>query len=226
MKNNMKPETKITIGIIAVSLILLLAVSYSFRNDTQKETEIVKNSVADKALLIREDSKIKGPANAKVVLVEFTDFECEACAAAHPILQKILKEYDGKIQFVFRNFPNHYNSMLAAKSAEAAAQEGKFWQMHDKLLENQLEWGEKQVPVTEAFIKYAKEIGINVPTFTDLISGKTFEEKILRDKKDGTSLGVRATPTFFLNGKKLEGIPPYEDLKKMIDKELALQKNN
>jgi protein-disulfide isomerase len=96
--------------------------------------------------------------------------------------------------------------------------------MHDKLLENQLEWGEKKVPVNEVFIKYAKEIGLNVPTFTDLITKNTFEDKIARDKKDGISLGVRATPTFFLNGKKFEGIPPYEDLKKMIDKELGVIK--
>lgn len=218
----MKAETKITLGIIAVSFILLLSVSYSYKGGKQKEIDTIKNTVADKSLLIREDSQMIGPSNAKVTLVEFADFECEACAAAHPILQKILKEYDGKIQFVFRNFPNHFNSMLAAKSAEAAGQEGKYWKMHDKLLENQLEWGEKQVPVTEAFVKYAKEIGINTPTFTDLISGNTFEGKINRDKKDAISLGVRATPTFFLNGKKLEGIPPYEDFKKMIDKELGI----
>jgi len=216
----MKSEHKIIIGIVVVVAIIVSLGVYNYKQDKSKEMDSIKNTVADKSLLIREDSKTLGPANAKITLVEFADFECEACAAAHPILQKILKEYDGKIQFVFRNFPNHFNSMLAAKSAEAAGQEGKFWEMHDKLLENQLEWGEKKVPVTEAFVKYAKEIGLNVATFTDLIKGTTFEEKILRDKKDGIGLGVRATPTFYLNGKKYEGIPPYEELKKIIDKEL------
>ena len=218
----MKAEHKIIIGISIVVAVLVSLGVYNYKQNKSKEMDSIKNTVADKSLLIREDSKTVGPSNAKITLVEFADFECEACAAAHPILQKILKEYDGKIQFVFRHFPNHFNSMLAAKSAEAAGQEGKFWEMHDKLLENQLEWGEKKVPVTEAFVKYAKEIGINVPTFTDLISGKTFEEKILRDKQDGIALGVRATPTFYLNGKKYEGIPPYEELKKIIDKELGI----
>lgn len=216
----MKTEHKIITGIAFVSLALISLALYNNKQNNIQELNSIKNTVTDRSLLIREDSRILGPNDAKITLVEFADFECEACAAAHPILQKILKEYDGKIQFVFRNFPNHFNSMLAAKSAEAAGEEGKFWEMHDKLLENQLEWGEKKVPVTEAFIKYAKEIRLNVPSFTTLISSTTFEEKILRDRKDGVSLGVRATPTFYLNGKKYEGIPPYEELKKIIDKEL------
>jgi protein-disulfide isomerase len=220
----MKAEHKIIIGIVVISAILLFLGIYSYNQNKPKDLNELKDTVADKSLLIRDDSSTLGPNNAKIKLVEFADFECEACAAAHPILQRLLKEYNGNIQFVFRNFPNHFNSMLAAKSAEAAGQEGKFWVMHDKLLENQLEWGEKKVPVNEVFIKYAKEIGLNVPTFTDLITKNTFEDKIARDKKDGISLGVRATPTFFLNGKKFEGIPPYEDLKKMIDKELGVIK--
>lgn len=210
----MKTEVKIIIG-VAVIVVGIGGLLLSM--DKSKDETVSESKPADASLLVRDDSyKIKGDTD-KVTIVEFLDFECEACGAAHPITKRVLDEYKGKINFVVRNFPNHKNSVLAANAAEAAGEQGKFWDMHDKLFENQKEWGEKTTPQTELFAKYAGELGLDVDKVKAVMESSKFTEKINRDKNDGLSLGVNATPTFFINGVKLVGAPRYEEFKSKID---------
>ncbi len=216
----MSTDAKVIGGIIGVTLVIftgLIALS-SRTPSLQQEITTVAPENMDK--LVREDSQKITSSTASVTLVEFTDFECEACRAAYPIVKKILSEYEGKITFVLRNFPLHGNSVLAAKSAEAAGEQGKFWEMNNLLFENQTAWGEKQTPQTELFTQYAQTLGLDMEKFSASLSSDAYKEKINRDKNDGIALGVKGTPTFFLNGKIISGVPSYEKLKEKIEGEL------
>jgi protein-disulfide isomerase len=119
-----------------------------------------------------------------------------------------------------RNFPLHGNSVLAATAAEAAGEQGKFWEMHNLLFENQQTWGEKQTPQTELFTQYAQTLGLDMTKFSAVLKSNSYAAKIQRDKSDGMALGIKGTPTFFVNGKMVRGVPQYEELKAIIEEEL------
>lgn len=167
--------------------------------------------------LVAPDSPTITASGAKVTLVEFLDFECEACGAAFPIVKQILAEYEGRLTYVVRDFPNHNNSVLAASAAYAAGEQGKYWEMYDKLFEQQAAWGERQDSQAPAFLGFAEELGLDMAKFRiDLESGR-YVDRLQRDVDAARSLGVDATPTFFVNGTKFVGVPPYEEFKRLID---------
>lgn len=171
-------------------------------------------------ILTRSDSqKILVP-NAKVTLVEFADFQCPACRAIHPLVQQILKDYQGKITFVFRNFPlpQHRYAVISAEAAEIAGDQGKFWEMHDAIFEHQDEWANSKSP-KNLFIQYAKNLDLNVDEFTKSLNDNKYTDKIGRDKSDGNLANVDSTPTFFVNGQKLI-LQSAGDLKNAIDNAL------
>ena len=216
-------EAKTLLGIgLATVLILAGAVFYLSNAGTPVpgSTSDAEAQRIDANVLVKADSqKITAP-DAKVTIVEYIDFECEACGAAHPIVKQILNEYKGKVNFVVRHFPNHKNSILAANFAEAAGEQGKFWEMHDALFENQKEWGEQQTPQTELFLTYAKGLGLDTEKMKATVENNTFTDKINNDKQEGIAIGVDATPTFFINGVKEVGVIPYDTFKRKIETEL------
>lgn len=169
--------------------------------------------------LIYTDSPTLGPTNAKVTLVEFLDPECESCRAMFPIVKQIMKEYDGRLKLVVRYFPLHGNSVLAAVATEAAGEQGKYWEMQELLFNQQTDWGEKQTPQTELFTAYAKQLGLDTTKFAASLQNMTYTEKVKRDYNDATALGLRGTPSFFVNGQAVDGLS-YQSLKTLIDKAL------
>ena len=177
--------------------------------------------VTDEKLLVGEDSHKVTSDSAKVTIVEFGDYQCPACGAAHPIVKQILKDYGEQITFVFRNFPlpMHNNAKISAEAAEAAGAQGKFWEMHDKLYETQNNWAESSKPL-DLFVNYAQELGLDVDKFKEDIDGNKYSDRINKDKSDGNTLGVNSTPTFFINGEKLVGAPNFNTLKSKIDSQL------
>lgn len=207
----MKEETKIFISIIVVILLIFGGIIWYSKSSS---------SPADAGLLIRPDSqKIEAP-EAKVVVVEFGDYQCPACGTAHPLVKQVLQDYRGKVTFVFRNFPlpQHQYAIIAAEAAEIAGDQGKFWEMYDILFEHQDEWVNSKSP-KDLFARYAKNIGMNVDEFVKSLDNNKYSDKIQRDKNDGGSLSVNATPTFFVNGEKL--LLNYSgSLKNAIDKAL------
>lgn len=213
-------KTLITIGIVTV-LILVSAVFFLSESPTTNDLTSVTSDPIDQTSLIKEDSYKISSKDAKVTIVEFLDYECEACGASHPVIKQVLEQYQGKVNFVVRNFPNHFNSILAANAVEAAGEQGKYWEMHDKLFESQSEWGEKRQLQTALFIKYATELGLDTIKFKDSIESGKFTEKITRDKNEGLALGVDATPTFYINGVKNVGGLSLSEWKKKIDAELS-----
>ncbi len=158
-----------------------------------------------------------GPNDAPVTLVEYGDYECPMCGAAFPITQELLEEYGDEIRLVFRNFPltrSHPNALLAARAAEAAAVQGRFWEMHDALYENQ-SWLEP-----DDLTSYADNLGLDGDQFiSDLNSSKT-AERVQEDIHSGMKSGVNGTPTFFINGVRHNGNFDFESLRQAIELEL------
>jgi protein-disulfide isomerase len=161
--------------------------------------------VAD-AQLVRDDShRLTTPATEKAQLVEFLDFECEACRAAVPLVEELKEEYGDRITFVHRYYPlpSHKNSGQAALAVEAAAQQGKYEQMAAKMFETQPQWGEKQDFQNALFRTFAEELGLDMQKYDATVTAEETKERIRKDIRDGQALGVTGTPTFFLNGEKL-----------------------
>jgi protein-disulfide isomerase len=157
-----------------------------------------------------EPAHTQGPANAPVHLEEFGDFECPPCGLLHPILEEMRHEFGDKLKITFREFPlvpTHQHAMAAASAAEAAGLQGKFWEMHELLYDNQKTWHE-QFDVRPTFEGYAKQIGLDVARFQKDINSEQVADRILQDGKRGHSLGVKGTPTVFLNGREV----PFESL--------------
>lgn len=217
---NLSGEAKTLIGIGLVSLIILFAGVFLLNKSNPSAVETATQAV-DSKVLVRDDSYKVGSSSAKVTVVEFLDPECESCRAAYPAVKQILDEYEDKITFVSRYFPLHNNSILAAKALESAGEQGKYWEMMDKLFTNQSDWGEKQEPQTELFTQYAQELELDMAKFALGLENKAYEDKVSRDKNDGIAAGVQGTPTFFINGVKAGNVMSYAEFKSKIDAELA-----
>jgi protein-disulfide isomerase len=160
----------------------------------------------------------KGPENAKVTIVEFSDFQCPFCSRVVPTLEKIEKDYPSQVRIYFRHnpLPFHQDAPLAAEAAVAAEAQGKFWQMHDKLFASQAQ-GLKR-PDLE---KYAQEIGLDVGKFKEALDKGTGKGRIQQDMALAKQIGANGTPNFYINGRNLVGAQPYEEFKKTIDEEIG-----
>lgn len=165
--------------------------------------------VANRGVPGAEPAYTLGPANAPLHLEEFGDYECPPCGMFHPILKQMHAEFRDKLHITFREFPlsAHQHAMAAASAAEAAGIQGKYWEMHDLLYERQNNW-KTEFDVRPVFERYAKEIGLDVDRFKRDVDGNLIKQRIFQDSTRGQSLGVKGTPTVFLNGREV----PFEDL--------------
>jgi len=165
-----------------------------------------------------------GPLDAPVTLEEFGDFECPPCGLLHPVMKTMEKEFGPRLRVVFREFPlvpTHAHALVAARSAEAAGLQGKFWEMHDLLYENQKVWHE-QFDARPTFEGYAKQIGLDMDRFRSDLNSQVVEQRIFLDGKRAHDLGVKGTPTVFLNGREVpfESLAP-DKLRVLINAELT-----
>ena len=160
---------------------------------------------------------VKGSETAPVTLVEYGDFQCPACGAFYPIVAEALKAGGTNVRFVFRHFPltQHQNALPAAQASEAAAAQGKFWEMYDVLYTSQEAWATSTDPKT-VFTSYAKDLGLDLDKFATDYESKDYKVIISNDYKGGVKAGINSTPTFFVNGKKINP-QNYEDFKKIIN---------
>lgn len=162
---------------------------------------------ADNAAVVRDDSHRLGPVvEGAPTLVEFLDFECEACRAVYPAVEALREKYTGRINFVVRYFPlpSHVNAERAARAVEAAAGQGQFEQMYTRMYETQAQWGEQRGAMDDTFRAFAADLNLDMARWdTDYQSASTLA-RIRRDVADGLALGVQGTPTFYLDGKRLE----------------------
>lgn len=142
-----------------------------------------------------------GPEHAPLTLVEYGDFECPNCKQAAPAVKLLLERYAGRIRLVFRHFPLeevHPHALHAAEAAEAAGAQGKFWEMHDLLFENQRHLKQQQIH------GYAERLQLDMARYTAEVDDEIYRQRIREHQKSGSDSGVRGTPTFFLNGRILD----------------------
>jgi len=158
------------------------------------------------------DQPSLGSADAPVTIVAFTDYQCPSCAAIHPVLEKLVKEYGNKVRLVTRDFPlsQHTDAFKAAEAAEAAREQGKYWEYIQVLLRNQSALG------VEKLKSYATDLALDRTRFDSALDSGKFKESVQRDLEDGVTLGINGTPTIFINGRRVSA-KGYDELKAMID---------
>ena len=159
----------------------------------------------------------KGSKNAKISLVEFSDFQCPFCSRVTPTLKQIEKEYGDRVEIVFKHLPLriHPKAPAAHAAAEAAHRQGKFWEMHDLIFANQREMA------PEKYEEYAIQIGLDVDRFKKDVISPAIKKRVDSDASEAASLGITGTPAFLVNGRYLSGAQPFESFKRLIDQELA-----
>ncbi len=164
-----------------------------------------------------------GPADAPVTLEEFGDFQCPPCALLHPVLKDMEKEFGSQLRVIFREFPlaqAHPHAISAARAAEAAGMQGKFWEMHDLIFETQRNW-HTAFDARPTFEGYAAKLGLDMAKFRRDVTSSVVDQRIALDGRRASALGVTGTPTVFMNGREIpfESLPP-ERLRPLIQAEL------
>ena len=171
-----------------------------------------------------DSPRSRGPAGAPIQIIEFSDFQCPACQVAQPLLQGLLAQHPEKIRLVYKHFPlqAHRWAFVAHQAAECAARQNKFWSFHDRLYKDQSLWSAGPEPPFETFLRYAKEEALDLDRFAACLSDKKVSETINQERLAGVGLGVRSTPSFFVNGKlTVGGKGLEEEMKKRLETEPA-----
>lgn len=217
----MAPLTRILVTVFAVITTLMGVGLYLSVRDSGKPAG-AQEQVVDVGQLVRENShRLNTAPDSDVTFVEFLDFECEACRAAFPLVEQLRSEYGDRVNFVVRYFPiqSHFNAERAARAVEAAAQQGKFEPMYKKMYETQSLWGEQRTPADETFRGFATELGIDMAAFDEVYNDPATIDRINLDVADGKALGVKGTPTIFLDGNQVQ-FRSYKDLSAAVDQAL------
>jgi protein-disulfide isomerase len=170
-----------------------------------------------RAVVAVDPKRVRGPANAPVTVVEFSDFQCPYCGAAEDTLHQLTLKYPVQIRLAYRDFPLdfHPRSRPAAEASRCALAQGKYWQYHDLLFANQqhLEDGDLS--------KFAGQLGMDLRSFNECLTRKTYADDIRHDVEDGEKLGTTGTPEFFVNGIAVHGAVSLDELSRIVDAELA-----
>lgn len=210
----MKTEQKIILGGVGLTVILFAAVVLFLGGQGAGQ-------LVDSQKLIGDSGLVAGLRDAKVQVVEFSDFLCPACVTVNPTVEKILTDYSDKIAFYYRHFPIHNEVYPAAYAAEAAREQGKFLEAANWLFENQANWQNEQLSGEYFYEKFGQSSGLDKEKFLADFTDTKIRTRVNQDFSDGQALGVNATPTFFINGKKLVGVQSYETFKAEIEKAVA-----
>lgn len=175
---------------------------------------------------ISPSDHVEGNASSTVIIVEYSDFQCPACRTYYFAVKELMAEYGGRVAMVYRHFPLinlHANAEFAARAAEAAGKQGKFWEMHDLLFEKQDEWA-KAANVQLMFESYAKLLGISVEQFKTDWASQEVKDLVRAQRLNATKLGLQGTPSFFVNGEQIQNPRSVEAFKAIIND--ALKKSN
>lgn len=161
-----------------------------------------------------------GPPEAGVVIEEYSDFQCPACLAAYPVVKELTRVYQGKVKFIYKDFPLidlHPDALNAALAGQCAHEQGEFWSMHDKLFSNQENLKEVDLK------RYAIELGLDSIKFSSCLDSNKYYSTVENDFQEGISRGVNSTPTFFINNKIIKGAVSFEAFEQIIEEELGLK---
>jgi protein-disulfide isomerase len=160
---------------------------------------------------------VKGPANAPITIVEYSDFQCPYCARVNPTLDQVRKAYGDKVRIVFKDFPlpNHPEAPKAAEAAHCAGEQAKYWELHDRMFANQQALHVPQIK------EYASALGLDMNAFNQCLDSGKHAGRVAENVKSGEALGVGSTPTLYVNGRPVVGAQPFDYFKAVIDEELA-----
>lgn len=197
------------------------AATLAYAEQLRRASKVEMNLTAPESpafSIATDDQPVKGNAKALVTIVEFTDFECPSCARQHPVLERIVSEFGDRVRLVVRDFPlsQHANARKAAEAAEAAREQGKYWEYVSVLFRNQSALG------VEKLRQYATEVGLDRARFDASLESGKFSDKVQRDVIDGRKLGINGTPTLYINGRRLSD-NSYETLKSAIEAALKTE---
>ncbi|HEX9664556.1 MAG TPA: thioredoxin domain-containing protein [Patescibacteria group bacterium] len=220
-------------GIIVVQLILVLIIGWQIVDLNKKinvtalgpgqavetastEPQPVAQATDFEYQVTDQDHTI-GPADAKVTIVEFSDFECPFCGRSYPVVKQILTDYQDQVRFVYKHYPLGFHPLAqpAAEASECAGEQGKFWEYHDQIFENQ------SLMTSENLRQWAKDLGLNSSQFNRCLDLATYADKVKADLALGNANDVSGTPAFFINNMLVAGSYPYEAMKQVIDQELS-----
>jgi len=196
-KNSSQGGQRVFLWLTALTLIVIAgAVIYS----------VTRQGSGGAVTSVRADDYVRGDAGAQAVLIEYSDFQCPACGAFYLVVKDLEAQLGTSTAVVYRHFPlsQHQNAEAAAQAAEAAGLQGKFWEMHDQLFETQTDWSDLSSSAAhDYFVKLAEKLDLETERFSNDMKSPDIASRISRDQREGTAVGVNATPTFYLNGKKL-----------------------
>lgn len=207
-------------GVIVVLLAAIIALVWVGKSRSNASENSNSTSTIDTT--VQPNDHTKGNANAKVVLIEYSDFQCPACAIYFPIVKRLEDAYPNDLFVVYRHFPlkgRHANAEIAARASEAAGKQGKFFDMHDRLFEQQTSWASEGNP-KDLFVSYAKELGLDTKQFETDLDSDEVKNRVDADYRNGIQGGINATPTFFVNGQLQANPNGYDGLKAAIDQAL------
>lgn len=214
-------ETKILGSIVIATVVLLVGGIFLLSRSASGPLKDITGATVSQ-IDYSKGEKI-GSDSAKVKVVEFSDLQCPACLAAEPIVKKIRTSYSlDQVQLIYRHFPlpQHSHGREAASFAEAVGEQGKFWEMHDKLFDTQSEWsGLDGKGATVFFLGLAKQLNLDENKINQAIASNGLKARIDGDVAEGNRLGVNSTPTFFINGRKVS-LQSFDDLTAAVDAEL------
>lgn len=207
---------------IVLGVVVLALVGLFFA--TKKDTTTTATVDGDPKTILANDH-VRGGKEGSVTLIEYGDFQCPACGSYYPMLKELESTYGDKVNFVFRHFPLiqiHPNAFAAARAAEAAGNQGKFFEMHDKLYDTQRAWGEATTNQQSLFESYAEELGLNMEQFKNDYASNEVADRINQDLSTGQqTFDVNSTPTFVLDGVKITSPSTIDDFKQVLDKAIA-----
>lgn len=207
-------DVKIIGGVVLGSLLLIAAIAFLGSSAGPKDS-------IDPAAAVGDAAHVKGVQGegAPATIVEFADFQCPACAAAHPAVKQMVKENSDTVRYIFRHFPLvniHPNAQPAAYAAEAAGKQNKFWEVHDWLFENQKEWGEAEVSAEYFYEEFGEEFELEKDQFVSDFDSEEVRQPVADDFAAGRELDVTSTPTFFVNGKRVTGVQSADDWGRLL----------
>jgi protein-disulfide isomerase len=163
-----------------------------------------------------DPARTRGPEDAPVTILEWSDFQCPFCREAQPVLGRLLAEFPKQVRLAFKDFPlrSHEMAVPAALAARCAGDQGRFWEYHDLLFVAQPAFARDEL------VGYARRLGLDGPRFIECLDAARFQEDVMADQREGRAAGVHATPTFFVNGQKIEGALPIEQFRDAIHRAL------
>lgn len=207
-------DLKIIGGVVVGSLVLIAAIAFLGSSVGPQDSVDPAAAVGDNphVLGVQDDS-------APATIVEFADFQCPACASAHPAVKQMIQQNQDRVRYIFRHFPLlniHPNAQPAAYAAEAAGQQDKFWEVHDWLFKNQKTWEEAEVSAEYFYEKFGEEFKLEKEQFMTDFDSEEVRQKVADDFAAGRELDVTSTPTFFVNGQRVTGVQSVKDWENLI----------